>query len=118
MYKDVLEAKIRNGKWVKQPQGPKSIFQLDKQWGMQQKTLGKLQKWICIWRKTPRREIRSQRSFNDTIEPKSTSVKTQIAFLISEGDYGNTRAKATTIKPKNVNLDSWLLSKVKMVPNN
>ena len=55
-------------------------------------------KW---WRKSPRREIRSQQSFNDTIEPKSTSSKTQIVFLIYEGDYGNTGAKTTAINPKN-----------------
>ena len=83
MDKNIMEAKIRNGKWVKQPQEPKSIFQLGKQ-----------------WRKTPRREIRSQQSFNDTIEPKSTSGKTQIVFFIFEGDYGNTGAKMTAINPK------------------
>ena len=69
------------------------------------------------WRKAPRREIRSKQLFNDTIEPKSTSTKTQIVFLISEGDYGNTGAKTTTMNPKNVNLPSWPLNKVKTVPN-
>ena len=80
---------------------------------MQHKTLGKLQKWIYRWRKTPRREIRSQQYFNDTIEPKLTSAKTQITFLISETGYGNTGAKTTAINPKNMNLDSWPFSKVK-----
>ena len=28
MDKNILEATIRNGKWVKQPQEPKSIFSL------------------------------------------------------------------------------------------
>ena len=70
MDKNILEAKIKNGKWVKQPQ-----------------------------------------------DPKSTSAKTQIIFLIFEGDYSNTGAKTTAINPKNVNLASWPLSKVKMVPS-
>ena len=69
------------------------------------------------WSKTPRREIRSQQSFNDTIERKSTSANTQIIFLISKGDYGNMGAKMTAINPKNVNLASWPLSKVKTVPS-
>ena len=29
MDKNVLEAKIRNGKWVEQPEEPKSIFSLE-----------------------------------------------------------------------------------------
>ena len=37
MDKNILEAKIRNGKWVKQPQEPKSIFRLENDGEMQQK---------------------------------------------------------------------------------
>ena len=41
MDKNVLEAKIKNGKWVKQPQEPKLIFSLANDGEMQPKTLGK-----------------------------------------------------------------------------
>ena len=37
MDKNILEAKIRNGKWVKQPLKPKSIFSLENSGEMQQK---------------------------------------------------------------------------------
>ena len=67
--------------------------------------------------KTPRREIRFQESFNDFLGPKSTYAKTQIVFLISEGDYGNMGAKTPVMKPRNVNLNYWSLRKVKTVPN-
>ena len=67
--------------------------------------------------KTPRREIRFQESLNGFLGPKSTYAKTQIVFLISEGDYGNMGAKTTAINPKIVNLSSWPLSKVKTVPS-
>ena len=41
MEKNVLEAKIKNGKWVKQPQEPKSIFSLENGGEMQQKHWGR-----------------------------------------------------------------------------
>ena len=81
------------GKW---PQEPKLIFSFEKG-----------------GEKTPRIEIRYQQSFNDIVEPKSTSSKTQIVFLISEDDYGNTGAKTNVVNPKNENLASWPLSKVR-----
>ena len=96
MYKNILEAKMRNGKWVN---GPSS-----QNWFLASKKGGE---------KTPRIEIRYQQYFNDTVEPKSTSSKTQIVFLISEGDYGNTGAKTNVVNPKNENLESLPLSKVK-----
>ena len=41
MDKNILEAKVRNGKWVKQPQEPKSIFNLVNIGEMQQKRWGR-----------------------------------------------------------------------------
>ena len=41
MEKNVLEAKIKDGKWVKHPQEPESIFSLENSGEIQQKRWGR-----------------------------------------------------------------------------
>ena len=65
MDKNVLEAKIRNGKWVKQPQEPKSIFSLEDGGEMQQKL------WV---RKPNHRPLQKRNSQPEEKEQTPTHV--------------------------------------------